>query len=241
MRIILNLTPKEKYEINFNYHFKAMGFVYQLLMNTKFEKLHDKKMYKNFCFSNIFQSSHKQDKNWKFIISSPDEKFINQVEFSLKKVIENQIPVQLGKFFDLDSFEVLNSLNSTKLISSTPIIVRMNKERFETITKQTTTFDEVFWRKEHPISLFVEHIEENMRQKYKDFTKKEINSRILEKFEIQKQVATKVTINQKPVTFIGGLWKLELSENLTNEQKVFCAETGFGERNSMGFGFVNRR
>ena len=105
MRIILSLTPKEKYEINFNYHFKAMGFVYQLLMNTKFEKLHDKKMYKNFCFSNIFQSSHKQDKNWKFIISSPDEKFINQVEFSLKKVIENQIPVQLGKFFDLDSFD----------------------------------------------------------------------------------------------------------------------------------------
>ena len=240
MRILLNLKPHETYTQNFNYHYKAQGFVYQLLMNTKFAKLHDKPGYKFFCFSNIFQSKSSHDKSWKFIISSPNEKFIKQVAFSLQKVQEINVPVQLGQFFELESFETLNSLSTDNLITGTPITVRINKERFEKVTNTKSQFDEVYWRREHPLELFIDSVEENLKQKYKEFTKSEINSRIIENFEFKKQVSTKVRMGRIGlIPVIGTMWKFKLSPKLTEEQRIFCIESGFGERNSMGFGFMN--
>ena len=65
--------------------------------------------------------------------------------------------------------------------------------------------------------------------------------RTIPKYEFKKQVSTHIRLPRRNIPIIGTMWEFELSPELTKEQASFCAECGFGERNSMGFGFMNRK
>ena len=65
---------------------------------------------------------------------------------------------------------------------------------------------------------------------------------ILEEFIFNKQVCSLVLINGQELKMIGTHWKI-LFNNIDQEQKKivsFILDTGIGELNSMGFGFLNK-
>ncbi|MFZ8830420.1 MAG: CRISPR-associated endoribonuclease Cas6 [Candidatus Aenigmatarchaeota archaeon] len=65
--------------------------------------------------------------------------------------------------------------------------------------------------------------------------------RIFEIFKFRKEVAIPLIINVKEQIVIGSTWSFHFTY-LTKEQKEileFGIDCGFGERNSLGFGFVN--
>lgn len=80
----------------------------------------------------------------------------------------------------------------------------------------------------------MEGIESNLDKKYKYYTitcSQSINSK--------KQVSTKIQMHDTDVIVIGPLWEMGFSNDIDESVQVFALDCGLGERNSLGFGFVN--
>ncbi len=93
------------------------------------------------------------------------------------------------------------------------------------------------------MSLFIEGVESNLDKKYKDYTtlsiKKSIHDSLFAEYKFKKQVSTKIHMHNTDVTVIGSLWELGFSHGIDESVQIFALDCGLGERNSLGFGFVN--
>ena len=240
MRIILKLRSSTTFSINFEYHSKIQGFLYSILKNTSFEYLHDKKGYKFFSFSNIFKD--KSDVNlFNLIISSPSCKLIREIAYHLQKIKENNIPLEIGNIFELKSFKILNYNLSfpIKIITATPIIIRIPLKRFSEYSENSTPYNMIYWRDSHPLDLFIEFLESNLKKKYYEFSNYPIKDRIFEQFTFKKQVSTRILLENKFIPIIGSLWEFSFFKHVDQDIQLFALDCGLGERNSMGFGFMN--
>ena len=216
------------------------GFIYSLLRNTKFDHLHDKHGFKFFCFSNIYKA--KGSNHHSLIISSPDPDFITQVEYQLNKIIENQIPVELGSLFELIKIVKIPEKNLNfplKIITQSPIVIRIPIAKYQGKIVNTAPYNSLQWRSGHPVELFIEALEINLKKKFIEFTRKSFKGRIFEGFDFKKQVSTKIDVASSKVPVIGSLWKLDFASEVPVNLQLFALDCGLGERNSLGFGFVN--
>lgn len=246
---MLSLNALGRFAPNFEYHHQVQAFIYSLLRNTTFEDLHDKKGYKFFCFSNIFRGKDATDELlYNLIVSSPSPKFIDQISYQLQKIIELQIPVEIGCLFQLRGFNTISTSNLTfplRLITGSPILIRVPLEKFSQESTDSAPYQSIYWRSHHPIHLFIDALESNLKKKYKDFrNNKQIDyekrkQKLIEKFYFKKQVSTNIHIDNSRIPVIGSLWEFVFSETLDKEIQLFALDCGFGERNSLGFGFMN--
>jgi CRISPR-associated endoribonuclease Cas6 len=177
MRLLLSLKSVGNVKSETNYHYYLQSFIYSLLENsTLFTHLHNKKGYKFFCFSNIFSPSASNDNNTDakhIIISSPSKYFVRHVSSMLIKKKERNDPISIGKMqlmiYEIKSFETRLRPPFT-LITSTPIIVRISKERYQKFNIETKyPYSYVYWRKEYPLEMFTRQLEENLCSKYDEF------------------------------------------------------------------------
>lgn len=171
------------------YHYHLQGFIYNLLKSSKYSDLHDKEGYKFFCFSNIFPAYDlRQGDTRTLIISSPSEDFIEYIGSSLHHLFKKPVSIAIGSMkFEIHGIEKFNlqipAKSSFTFITGTPIIIRIRKEKYEELgSKLETQYDEVYWRSDHPITLFIQQIESNLLKKYYEYalltgynTKNEIN------------------------------------------------------------------
>ena len=93
------------------------------------------------------------------------------------------------------------------------------------------------------MSLFIEELESNLDKKYIDYTtlgvKKNTNDSLFTEYSFKKQVSTKIHMNDTDMIVIGSLWELGFSQYIDESLQIFVLDCGLGERNSLGFGFVN--
>jgi CRISPR-associated endoribonuclease Cas6 len=244
LRIILKLKAEDEFNPHFEYHHQVQRFIYSLLKTTSFESLHDNRGYKFFSFSNIFSSTRKDEKgSFNLIISSPMLSFIEQISYQLKKLTQNQIPIEIGKtLFELQTLRYVSYKNlqfPLRVITGTPILVRIPAEKFMSESTAPTTYRSIYWQNKYSVELFVNAIESNLKKKYKDFTNLEFSSRFLEEFKFKKQVSTSIQLYSSKITVIGSLWEFTFSENIDKNAQLFALDCGMGERNSLGFGFLN--
>ncbi len=247
MRIILKLKPLGPFSPNFEYHHAVQAFIYSALNNlsSRFHDLHDKKSYKFFCFSNIFAG---QDKLLSLIISSPHDKLIEEISNWLSPLVETSSPIQIGNTqFELQKstvFSYKRLVFPLKLITATPILLRLPKEKvLKELGASSIPYDAVYWRNNFPLSLFIDGITSNLDKKYRDYTalniKKNTNDILFADYKFKKQVSTKIRMHNVDVTVIGSLWELGFSDDIDEFVQVFALDCGLGERNSLGFGFMN--
>ena len=234
------MKPLQNYQINFEYHGKIQGFIYSFLRNSDFDQLHDKKGYKFFCFSNIFKSA--KSNYYHLIISSPNKELVNQIYEQLNKIIENQVLISIGSLFKIiKAIKVpeKNLMFPLKIITQSPIVIRIPIAKYYERVTHTAPYKSVLWRSEHPVDLFIDALEANMRKKYEEFTGLHIDKQIFEQYEFKKQVSTKIEQEGSKIPLIGSLWEIKFSANIPQRIQKFALDCGLGERNSLGFGFVN--
>jgi CRISPR-associated endoribonuclease Cas6 len=251
MRLLLGLKPLvtlPRQETNNYYHLQ--GFIYSLLeSSSQFSKLHNKKGYKFFCFSNTFSSSRSNDDTdiRYLIVSSPSKEFIRYIGSTLKKTKENKDPISIGKLKllvdDVRIFETKLRSPFT-LITGTPIVMRISKERYQKFNLETKyPYAYVYWRKEYPLEMFTRQLEENLCEKYAEFTGREVAREnelsIFHKLTFKKQISTRISIHDTEQIVIGSLWEFSFDDGSDIELLQFGLDCGLGERNSMGFGFMN--
>ena len=179
-----------------------------------------------------------------FIISSPSRHFIGHVSSMLTRKREHKDPIVVGKkqlfIEDIRSFEMCLRPPFT-LITGTPIIMRISKERYQKYDIETKyPYAYIYWRKEYPLEMFTRQLEENLRAKYAEFMGIEIiDEPIIRRLPFRKQISTRIYLHDKEQTVIGSLWEFSFDNELNTDILQFGLDCGLGERNSMGFGFMN--
>lgn len=251
MRLLLSLKSADNLlEYKTNYHYHLQGFIYGLLENSsQFSQLHNKKGYKFFCFSNIFSPSGSNDNTdiRYIIISSPSRDFARYVSSMLTKMKERKDHVSIGKMqLMIDNIQIFETelRPPFTLITGTPIIMRISRERYQKYNIETKhPYAYVYWRKEYPLEMFIQQLEENLRAKYAEFTglgPVEANRLpIFHNLILKKQVSTRIYLHDTEQIVIGSMWEFWFDGELDTELLQFGLDCGLGERNSMGFGFMN--
>ncbi|MEM3488309.1 MAG: CRISPR-associated endoribonuclease Cas6 [Nitrososphaerota archaeon] len=252
--IRLRCIEDSKYEMLYHYHLQ--GFIYNLLEGSKYDYVHDKEGYKFFCFSNIFPARDLVKNDLRtLIISSPDSEFICHLNEMLSRQ-SNAITIGSMKFkIDyVDKLDVRLPGNSPfTLITGTPIIIRIPREKYKAYgIDPKGRYDYVYWRSDHPIDLFISQLENNLRKKYAEYfgfgndntAGLNVNGMerppfLFQKFKFKKQVSTRVPMKGFDQVVIGTVWEFGFEADVNRDMIQFALDVGLGERNSLGFGFMN--
>jgi CRISPR-associated endoribonuclease Cas6 len=157
--------------------------------------LHDKKGFKFFSFSNIFSDRSNPDRLFNLIIASPSDKFVNEKSYQLEKIIENELPVEIGTLSELKNFRLIHNSDiqlPLTIMTESPILLRIPLSKFIDESQNSAPHKYVYWRSSHPISLVINSLESNLKKKYADFSGRSVDGGIFESYEFKKQVSTKI-------------------------------------------------
>jgi len=238
MRLLLNLRSLKDSAYDSKYYHKLQGLIYNSL-RSHYSPLHDKNGYKFFCFSNIFPiQDMKEGEARNLIISSPDS--------ALLKLLQENLPenINIGDIsFQIEKSRIINPKlnNPSRILAATPIVMRIPQWTYPDYGIQSDK-SYVYWRKSYPFNAFIRQIEANLFKKYNEFYNTSLEEfPIFEQFIFKKETCNPAIIDGKEYPLIGSIWEF-LFNNLSRDQKKlleFGLDCGFGERNSLGFGFVN--
>jgi CRISPR-associated endoribonuclease Cas6 len=262
MRLLLRLNPETNTTYDNDYHYHLQSAIYSMIRQGGLEELHEKRGYKLFCFSNIFPYRARFERGIEenLLISTPDPELSKSVLHVLRSMIGKR-NLRMGRMeFEIAAVDgplEIHLVPGTivKVRSSTPIIVRIPSARYGDYGIKTVR-PYVFWRETIPLEAFVKQLRDNMEKKiseygsiegglgYKKRTENELASPPLPEvlsYRYQKMVSKPITIKGESQQVIGSLWEFEFVPQTQIEASnlEFAIESGFGERNSLGFGFMN--
>jgi len=251
LRVLVRLRAQDSFPYELGYHHDFQGFIYGLLRGTGYESLHDKERYKFFCFSNLVPPtrtiSRGSQKTW--MISSPDEAFIKTVKERL--TAHEGRSIRLGRMvFKIEQIELRrvilpsSAFEEIVLRSGTPIVVRIPQYRWKEYDLQPKrSYRFAYWRREHTPTAFIKQLKENLVKRYGEYfsAEEQLSLPLFEKLRFRKQVAVPLRIRGGESTAIGTIWEFYFRpvEDLRHRILQFGLDAGFGEMNSLGFGFMN--
>lgn len=143
----------------------------------------------------------------------------------------------------------LSNSNPT-LITGTPIIIRIPKALYNKYGYESIYENFTYWRNEHPVDVFIEQLQikllskyrrfhTNTYQEYHEFLTKHKEIKLFDTLKFKKQVSTRVFIKGFEQVIIGSQWEFGFNNGNNKEIVQFALDAGLGERNSLGFGFMN--
>jgi CRISPR-associated endoribonuclease Cas6 len=182
----------------------------------------------------------------KFMIASPSEVIIKNLWDHLATLKEKPLHIGDCTFILTEQILVIPSFGTTSLhlISATPILLRIPERNYDLyeITEEERRPRYIFWRPQISFEAFIKQLTENLIKKYNQFYGTEIKSfPLFQEFLFRRMVHTRYIIEGKSYGAAGSMWEFRWNHMNDLQCRIieFGLDAGFGERNSMGFGFVN--
>ncbi len=231
MRVSIKFFPSTFSNYNFN-KYDVQGMIYSTLLTGGITDMHKGNNFRFFTFSDIFPlNSIQKNTLYNMIISSPDITTIDTIFNVMSKenyfyLADIKFKVAEIKKFDLPVPQ--------KFISGSPVVLYINNKenRYFSIKRQD------------PITFFLRRIKENAVRKFNAFFNEDININhlIFDRLKFHKEVSLLLKKRNVEFNIIGSMWySLDLAKLNRREAKFykFIMDTGIGEKNSLGFGFLN--
>lgn len=240
MRLFLKLKSTGNASESSISKYTIQGMLYSSLGETRFSSLHDQKGFKFFTFSDLFPSGDFKENVFKnLIVSSPNKELIEAwytYFISKKYVYLSNLPLEI---IEVSKFEIEPSENYE---SGSPIVLFKNKY-------ENTYFS---FKRGDSLQYFLSRLKENALKKFNAYYNDQysfeepIFNRLILKKEIVIQnkikLSNKGQNSEKVPLIVGTVW-LQLGKDTIekDEKKLyrFIMDCGLGEKNSLGFGFIN--
>lgn len=230
MRLLLSLYPMSDFSYDSINKHTVQGLIYSLLKDTDFSEYHDSAKFKFFCFADIFPlGDFKAGEGKNLLISSPNRDFIESIRGSLRA----------GEIFRLGGHEikikykVVQPKLSSRFISASPIVLYENN------------MENLYYSFERnkDLNFFLQRLKENALKKYNAFYSEDctLDENIFDRLIFRKETAVQIRKGDAEFIIIGSVWKL-LEKFIIEEHRKFyefIMDCGLGEKNSLGFGFIN--
>ncbi|MEM0492538.1 MAG: CRISPR-associated endoribonuclease Cas6 [Candidatus Thermoplasmatota archaeon] len=208
------------------------GMIYSLLKNTELREYHDSFRFKFFTFSDIFPvGDFQKNVSKNLLVASPNEQFIETLWESLKT--RDTIRLK-GNDFTIADVKRIHLNMKNRFISGSPIV----------LYKDNRTNEYYSFERDGNLDFFLERLKENAVKKYNAFYGENfsLNEHIFDRLIFKKEVVVKDYKEGKDFIFIGSVWSVLEKFDINKENRKFyqfVMDCGLGEKNSLGFGFVN--
>ncbi|MHB1492792.1 MAG: CRISPR-associated endoribonuclease Cas6 [Thermoplasmataceae archaeon] len=195
---------------------------------------HDAKGFKFFSFSDFFPSGDLPKGGKKSIMfSSPDQEIVLNVKKGLERSKILYLKDSVLNVTHMELYAISSKHNT--FISGSPVVLYKDNDK-------NLYFS---FGKGGNFEFFMNRIKENAEKKYRQFTGMDsfsLSEPIFDSFQLRKEVAVRLSKSGKDFIMIGTVWKILKKERISHEKLDFyrfIADTGIGEKNSLGFGFLN--
>lgn len=252
MRLLVDLTVTADTEYDHTYHNKLQGRVWGALRDTPYDDAHDDPTPLGLSYSNPYppgQIFHEGERKH-LLFAAPDEQLLGHIADDLTTHPE----LNIGEMqFTVDNIRTVDPevgpIGSTgTLETETGVVVRIPPEDCEQYGLPTTHDTDTFWRKEHSMKPFKENIKQNLAYKHDLFgpdstpSPTEMTQDLFDEYMLRRQFALPVTVTTGvEQTYILSQWtfKYTVRTDAHREYLNLLLDTGIGERNGLGFGFLN--
>lgn len=252
MRILLQLEALNDQKVwdASEYH-KVQGFVYdKLIANTRYRGMHDSNTYKFFCFSNIFPPTIvKVGQTRHLLFSSPNVDLVNSVFAYIKENLIGTSVISIGEQqYRLISTELLETRvveNRCVIRTSTPVTIRIPEKAYTeyNIEEQYRKKKFLYWRSNLSHDIFIRMILNNLNSKFKRYHNEDSGNigSTLQLFVLLKEVIIHIPMHEYTAKIPASFWRFQFNNLNSNHRDFlnFALDTGIGERNSAGLGFLN--
>jgi CRISPR-associated endoribonuclease Cas6 len=251
MRILIDLSARADAAYDNSYHHKLRGRIWRSLDGTEYDEIHDKNQPKPVTYSNPFPPGNMEEGDERtLLIASPDEELLAHVAADLKDDRElniGEMPFTVESLSPL-SPDVGEPGTSGTLESGTGVLVRIPPWRFDEYGIDSDHDQAEFWRPEHTMEPFINQVESNLDRKHDLYCPdylpgpSDVDGDLFDGYELIKTFALPVTPTQgERETWVLSKWRLDYTVRDDNHRRHLnlLLDVGLGERNSLGFGFMN--
>lgn len=252
MRILARLSARSDAAYDNTYHHKLRGRLWQALKETQFETRHDSNDPPGFAYSNPFPPRDMEAGDDRtLLVSSPNEELLAHIASDLlddRELNIGEMPFRVTDLSDLNP-DVGEPGTSGTIETGTGLLVRIPPWRHDEYGidhpgGNTATF----WLPEHTMEPLRHQLEANLDKKHRLFMPdylpgpSDVDGELFDDYELIKTFSIPVTVTEgEQRTFILSKWRFGYTVRDDHHRRHLnlALDTGLGERNSLGFGFVN--
>ncbi len=251
MRVLARLRARADTAYDNAYHHKLRGRLWKALEGTDYETSHDENRPKAFTYSNPFPPGDMEEGDDRtLLVASPYEGLLAHVAADLKDDPElniGEMPFTVEEISPV-SPDVGEPGTSGTISTGTGVLVRIPPWRFKEYGIETEHNKAEFWRPEHSMEPFRNQIEANLDKKHDLFCPEylpgpsDVSGELFDGYELLKTFAIPVTpTTGETETWVLSKWRFEYTVRDDDHRRHLnlLLDVGIGERNSLGFGFVN--
>lgn len=251
MRILVRLQARADALYDNAYHHKLRGRIWRALQDTEPEDEHDSEGPSGFVYSNPFPPEDMREGDERtLIVASPLEEILAHVA----KDLQDDRELNIGEMpFHVDHLSVLEpdvgEPGTTGTIETgTGVLVRIPPWRFEEYGIGHDGDTSEFWKPEHTMEPFRAQIEANLDKKHDRFAAdyqrgpSDVEGSLFDSYDLIKTFAVPLTLTQGVEhTLILSKWRFGYTVRDDDHRRHLnlALDTGIGERNALGLGFVN--
>ena len=251
MRLLVRLRVRRDAAYDNTYHHKARGRVWRALRDTKFDDTHDTNEPTGFCYSNPFPPSDMEEGDQRtFLVSAPQDELLANVaeDFITDRELNiGEMPFYIEELTSV-SPDVGEPGSSGTIQSGTGLLVRIPPWRAEDYGIEKRGGEAIFWRPKHSMEPLKTQLENNLDQKHDLFCPEylpgpsETDYDLFDTYELVKTFAIPVEVSQgQEMTYVLSKWRFGYTVRDDDHRRHLnlALDTGIGERNSLGLGFIN--
>ncbi|MFB6185294.1 MAG: CRISPR-associated endoribonuclease Cas6, partial [Halobacteriaceae archaeon] len=224
-------------------HVKLQGVIYRILEKAGQDRIHDLEPFKFLTFSNIFPPENMEEGDSRtLIIASPNGRLIDDIVGAISEMGEIEPGNQRYRVDSVTTFEI-DPDRQGRMITGTPIVVRIPEERAREYGIDPGNYDDVYWRLDHNSEAFIDSIEKNLSHKYEEYYNREAPERpYFTGYQPKKQISVPLHYEDRTPKIVGTTWELsyEATSRPMNRVMRLAYAAGVGELNTTGFGFMNK-
>lgn len=252
MRLLATLRTRANTIYDDQYHHKLRGRIWRALDGTEFESRHDENCPMGLSFSNPFPPRDmREGDNRTLLIAAPNRDMLGAIAEDLTTEPELNVGEMPFEVEDVSLLAPDVGEPGTRGVveTGTGLLVRIppwRAEDYETV--DTDGENATYWRPEHTVEPLKRQVEQNLNKKHDLFCPDDLPSPmdtdgdLFDGYELLKTFALPTTVTQGvELTLILSKWRFEYDVRDDHHRRHLnlALDTGLGERNSLGFGFLN--
>lgn len=262
MRIMITIRARADAAYDDAYHHKLRGRLWAALRGTPYDERHDAPVLPGFCYSNPFPPRDMREGDERTVlVASPDEQLLAHIAADLlddRELNIGDMPFHVADVTPIEP-DVGPPGTSGVLETGTGILVELPPWRREeygidAIDREQVadggTETAVYWRPHHTTAAFFDAIESNLDRKHTAFGPDDrpgpaaVEGDLFDEFELVKKYSIPLQVTTaQTLTVVLSKWRFGYTVRDQDHRRHLnlALDTGLGERNALGLGFVNDR
>ncbi len=251
MRLLTRLRARADTVYDDTYHHKLRGRIWDALKDTEFDTRHDEGEPSGLCFSNPFPPRDMQEGDRRtLLVAASARDLLGAIADDLDENRElniGEMPFEVTNI-SLLAPDVGEPGTRGVLETGTGVLVRIPPWKCDEYGIETDGENPTFWEPEHTLEPLKAQLENNLDQKHDLFCPDDLPGPsdrpegLFDSYELIKTFALPVTVTQGvEMTYILSKWRFgyEVRDEHHRRHLNLALDTGIGERNTLGFGFLN--